>query len=814
MAPKRALPSPAGVSVSDSDEEPVSKHPRLSGDLSDQLTDDTGSYFEVLAQHMALSGEDDFEDPSVMDTSPSSALQTDDDAIMVGTTGAVCVDKPGRKLAMESTSDVNDNYNTSSNTVTPLLEDGSRFNKSNRPAPNWGTFYFRHMDTDSEQDRLSKALAPQKLCPVVPIDSSDEDDAWTYKGGTDENIHKQPLLSGSSGYISTATELKTLSGDSKKRSRQNELDKPLFVNDTNNITEKRGSVKESDVSLKLASKKECSSALMEEPDKLTTEGAPREGFAATHESKDCVNGDRSEQNCKATIRELVNQAVKMTVRDFEPLVFTQTQAKQSRVKNWIKTNSHTFIRPQDSCDASGEYTTEDSDDDKVSDSSEDQNGSVATCKHQIGHGLDSRSCSTEVFQDPNATPVNEKTLPMLTTPSPEHGKVIMRCRRRLATGEQRPWSVSGLSQLGLTGSDGALANFSISESALHQILATSASPTTPTASSPQGLLEEGSGSRTGSLRRRKVRTRRRNTGRKSESGGSGGGSGGSDTQNKSSNNLAASNRTLTKSGSFSGGSPPSASEPAAQTVSSTEEEEQTATPVVTPQFRLGAKVTPVNPLRVREGSVGLNEEQLSSFSEQAWDNYQEKYMSEPNSEELADSEAARRLLEIDDDYRNFLDSQSDCMSSSVSTNQPRTMSPVRRRRQGALPLVDISVLDSDSDFEDVRDLIQQSQFNLMFSENVFAKQLTKTSVDLNDFAQIAATCRDNVYILHVLLGPKREGDLLSSQDCKEIRDFGTFIKFCVELDCQGQGDQDLNLSDRSLEDRFKAHDSNIPSAAI
>nr|CAD7447994.1 unnamed protein product [Timema bartmani] len=700
-------------------------------------------------------------------------------AMEVGTTG----DKPGRKLAIESkASDVNDNYNTSANTVTSLREDGSRFDKSNRPAPNWGTFYFRHMDTDSEQDRLSKALAPQKLCPVVPIDSSDEDDAWTYTGGTDaplvpsENIHKQPLLSGSSGYISTATELKTLSGDSKKRSRQTELGNTLFVNVTNNSTEKRGSIKESDiVSLKLGSKKESSSTLIEEPEKSMTEGAPNEGrkkmFAATHESKDCVDGDRSEesqQNCKVTIRELVNQAVKMTVRDFEPLVFTQTQAKQSRVKNWIKTNSHTFMRPQDSCDASGEYTTGDSDDDKVSDSSEDQNGSVATCKHQIGRGLDSRSCSTEVFQDPDATPVNDKTLPMLTTtPSPEHGKVIMRCRRRLATGEQRPWSVSGLSQLGLTGSDGALANFSISESALHQILASTA---TPTASSPQGLLEEGSGSRTGSLRRRKVRTRRRNTGRKSESGGSGGGSGGSDTQNKSSNNLAASNRTLTKSGSFSGGSPPSASEPAAQTVSSTEEEEQMATPVVTPQFRLGAKVTPVNPLRVREGSVGVNEEQLSSFSEQAWDNYQEKYMSEPNSEELADSEAARRLLEIDDDYRNLLDSQSDCMSSSVSTNQPRTMSPVRRRRQGALPLVDVSVLDSDSDLEDIRHFIQQSQSQLMFSENVFAKQLTKTSVDLNDFAQIAATCRDNVKCLHALLDTEVEGDLLSSQDCREIRE--------------------------------------------
>lgn len=52
-------------------------------------------------------------------------------------------------------------------------------------------------------------------------------------------------------------------------------------------------------------------------------------------------------------------------------------------------------------------------------------------------------------------------------------------------------------------------------------------------------------------------------------------------------------------------------------------------------------------------------------------------MSEPYSEELADSEAARRLLEFGDDYRNYLDSQSDC-ASSLSANQ--IPSPVRRRR--------------------------------------------------------------------------------------------------------------------------------------
>lgn len=52
-------------------------------------------------------------------------------------------------------------------------------------------------------------------------------------------------------------------------------------------------------------------------------------------------------------------------------------------------------------------------------------------------------------------------------------------------------------------------------------------------------------------------------------------------------------------------------------------------------------------------------------------------MSEPYSEEPADSEAARRLLEFGDDYRNYLDSQSDG-ASSLSANQ--IPSPVRRRR--------------------------------------------------------------------------------------------------------------------------------------
>lgn len=69
-------------------------------------------------------------------------------------------------------------------------------------------------------------------------------------------------------------------------------------------------------------------------------------------------------------------------------------------------------------------------------------------------------------------------------------------------------------------------------------------------------------------------------------------------------------------------------------------------------------------------------EELSSF-EQMWDNYQEKYMSEPYSEDR-DTDGAKRLLDFGDDYRTFLDSQSDACSSlsaahhdSISPPQPR-----------------------------------------------------------------------------------------------------------------------------------------------
>lgn len=81
--------------------------------------------------------------------------------------------------------------------------------------------------------------------------------------------------------------------------------------------------------------------------------------------------------------------------------------------------------------------------------------------------------------------------------------------------------------------------------------------------------------------------------------------------------------------------------------------------------------------------TGTGTEEMSSFSEQAWDNYQEKYMSEPYSEDR-DTDAARRLLDFGDDYRNFIDSQSDCASSSLSAANMDSLSPPRFRKNDSL----------------------------------------------------------------------------------------------------------------------------------
>ncbi|XP_053696395.1 klarsicht protein [Sabethes cyaneus] len=136
-----------------------------------------------------------------------------------------------------------------------------------------------------------------------------------------------------------------------------------------------------------------------------------------------------------------------------------------------------------------------------------------------------------------------------------------------------------------------------------------------------------------------------------------------------------------------------------------QQQQQSAASMPKPNFKIGSSVTRARCGSVNLGSLaalanynldgveragetdqngtGTGTEEMSSFSEQAWDNYQEKYMSEPYSEDR-DTDAARRLLDFGDDYRNFIDSQSDCASSSLSAANMDSLSPPRFRKNDPL----------------------------------------------------------------------------------------------------------------------------------
>jgi hypothetical protein len=115
-----------------------------------------------------------------------------------------------------------------------------------------------------------------------------------------------------------------------------------------------------------------------------------------------------------------------------------------------------------------------------------------------------------------------------------------------------------------------------------------------------------------------------------------------------------------------------------------------------------------------DSDVEMNSLGNNSLYEQAWDNYQvihsysymvllttintghcvfnrfvnpqEKYMSEAYSEPL-DVETARRLLDFGDDYRNYLDSQSECASSISAIPATSPLPKTRTYHVGPLLLL-------------------------------------------------------------------------------------------------------------------------------
>ncbi|KRK00698.1 uncharacterized protein LOC6532237 isoform X4 [Drosophila yakuba] len=401
---------------------------------------------------------------------------------------------------------------------------------------------------------------------------------------------------------------------------------------------------------------------------------------------------------------------------------------KQRVEEWLEhqpstpqllTRSHTHellpsCKPDD-CEASGEASETDSvpqagagvaggaPNGAGSDTSEGFTDSIATCMQT---STNSYGNSTERIGG-SAEPIGQPVTPLGFGSSNQSLNVKIVKRTQTRRKSERPWSVSCLSQLTtdaaqlttariVENSPPGLASHSISESALDSL---SPGPR------PRAASSSGTGSNAakkadskGSLRRRKARKKRisaASAGRKSDSGSE---LGGDLTQTLMKSCESMSSQQLQEftnallSIQKGAAVAPLSPKGEASGVPSLAEGETGETQLMLPKFRVGsfttagllATDTRLGALAALSNYMNEDEQQAelstedhhSSISETAWDNYQEKYNSENYSEGF-DSDAARRLLEFGDDYRNFIDSQSDCCSSLSAANNLDSFSPPR-----------------------------------------------------------------------------------------------------------------------------------------
>lgn len=371
------------------------------------------------------------------------------------------------------------------------------------------------------------------------------------------------------------------------------------------------------------------------------------------------------------------------------------------------------------CEASCEYTSEESA--HESDSSEEITDSVATCLQGTGDHL--LLTSTEGLGG-CSSPV-------------DHKEVKMRVKHTLLSGgrrfSDRPWSVSCLSQLTRNSRQSlidtkavekSLANFSISESALNEplIYKNTSESDSKKSHSTKNATSISVGSKN-SLRRRRAKLRKKSQSLKS-----------AEAERLSSDVSRSILRTMTKSESFSMGTSlmedlsdaismmtivkdnqqqqqqklqhenQNSRQQSAQKPESDDEQQK----MMKPDFKIGS-FTNVYANQTNLGSLAalanynndqdLNEtgtEAMSSFSENMWDPFLgEKYNSEAYSEDR-DVDGARRLLDFGDDYRAFIDSQSDNCSSLSAANIDSLSPPRPRRNINALAQQNLSLSSNDN----------------------------------------------------------------------------------------------------------------------
>ncbi|EDV96000.1 GH15451 [Drosophila grimshawi] len=408
--------------------------------------------------------------------------------------------------------------------------------------------------------------------------------------------------------------------------------------------------------------------------------------------------------------------ISSTVKKREPN--TMPSPIKQRVEEWLEHQPPRLVftgaslelpsvKPDD-CEASGEASETDSMPQPGvvcggSESSEGFTDSIATCMQT---STNSYGNSTERIGG-SAEPIGQHpTTPLGYGSSNQSLNLKIVKRQQTRRKSERPWSVSCLSQLTTDAahqmtttiadagqsSPPGLASHSISESALDSL---SPGPRARAASS------SGTGSNTarkadskGSLRRRRARKKRMSAtsgGKKSDSGSEAPGDL-TQTLMKSCESMSSQQlQDFTKAllSIQKGGATPKKDETSSNNPAEGGESESQ---LMVPKFRVGSFTTAaLMASDIRLGALAAlsnyghedvqqaelsTEDHHSSISESAWDNYQEKYNSENYSEGF-DSDAARRLLEFGDDYRNFIDSQSDCCSSLSAANNLDSLSPPR-----------------------------------------------------------------------------------------------------------------------------------------
>ncbi|XP_045454523.1 uncharacterized protein LOC123663925 [Melitaea cinxia] len=540
--------------------------------------------------------------------------------------------------------------------------DTSKFNQSDRKSKNCATFYFRHHDTDSDRQMIETDEKSQE-------ESSEEE--WTYVDGPKIGNEDSTDIMTSSVEIQCELPI-----DEKK-------DKPP------------------------SPKPKLESST---PDLIRVDQNSR-----------CKDIERLVIQAEELVQKQAQQqmAKKKGSRSLKPLMFEEegksvSRAKMSRIKEWLNQSSEGKKETNqftESYDASGEYTTE-----------SEVDTSLTSEERNIHSSMDMSTSTCTV------TPTH-------------HAKVQLRKKR--AGGGARPWSVSGLSHLrapadlhNMSISESALNTIAAPRPVANSSSMRGSSTTVQGHVSSTNTMTEACTSCVEAndkqcwLRRKRLKLRRHNNntarrerlvkslsfcGRLSP-----------EIEDKHERSAASDpatsrkNRFDTTSTSGNDSDEPLATianlrRSIEKTHISTKEQdsaipEQNEAEIVTPSFKLGPEGGAVRPRLTRsmerertflslslgdpsqmwdlcvdkdsdiDKSVTAGTEEHSSFSEQAWDFYQEKYNSEPYSE-APDSDAARRLLEFGDDYRAFLDSQSDCCSSqSAQPENDQSPSGTRRRR--------------------------------------------------------------------------------------------------------------------------------------